>query len=129
MDRERNSDLGLVSRETLRRVLLTLRPPADQPALEQALGGAALAVIALGRWITEPDFLLRELCAELTLPTPGFKRNASSVLWRRLAKYPAWRLVLTITEEVQADLLAAIGAEMSTVCLREGRSLRAGQTG
>lgn len=126
MDRERNSDLGLVSRETLRRVLLTLRPPADQPALEQALGGAALAVIALGRWITEPDFLLRELCAELTLPTPGFKRNASSVLWRRLAKYPAWRLVLTITEEVQADLLAAIGAEIVNGVL-EGRTFPPGR--
>ena len=67
MDRERNSHLGLVLGETQRRLLLTLHAPADQPALEQALGGAALAVLALGRWITEPDFYLRELCAALTL--------------------------------------------------------------
>jgi len=126
MDRERNSHLGLVLGETQRRLLLTLHAPADQPALEQALGGAALAVLALGRWITEPDFYLRELCAELTLPTSGSKRNASSVLWRRLAKYPAWRLVLTITEEVQADLLAAIGAEIVNGVL-EGRPFPPGR--
>ena len=106
-----------VCQETLRRLLLVVRPPADQPARGQALKAAVRALIALEGRLPNPDAVLSELVAELR-PLTGDLRDHSHMLKRRLTRYPAWRMLLVLTEQTHPLVMAAIGAEIARCFVR-----------
>lgn len=110
-----------VCQETQRRLLLAVRPPADQPGREQALRAASRALVALADRLPNADAVLSELVEEFR-PVVGPLRDHNPVLYRRLATYPAWRLLLGLTEGTHAPVLAAVGVELAC-CIVDARAI------
>lgn len=117
----KNEKICCICEETLRRLLLVFNPPADQGGLEQALRAASRALIEFSNQLPSPDSVLSELVDEFR-GLSGALRDHKPVLYRRLTNYPAWRLLLTLTERTNSFVLAAIGAEIAC-CFVDGKAM------
>ena len=100
----KNEKICCICEETLRRLLLVFNPPADQGGLEQALRAASRALIEFSNQLPNPDSVLSELVDEFR-GLSGALRDHKPVLYRRLTNYPAWRLLLTLTERTNSFVL------------------------
>lgn len=106
---------------TLRRLLFVLQTPIDAPGIEAVLIGAHLSVKEFGNSLRKPSepFLitqgnLLQLC-ETTgeILKANNYRHLNQPLFRRLSKYPAWGLFLSLSTDTEnSDLLKAAGAEL-----------------
>lgn len=94
------------TRALFRQLLHSLNPPIDAPNLKYALNGAVKAVKSYGTTLRQPSRLfveqlngLESLVEEVEVIF-GVASNyvLESPLWRRLANYPAWALVLAMAD-------------------------------
>lgn len=95
--------------DTRRAVLAVLRPPHDQPGADYVLSVVGHALREFIATLDNPVPQLREWADELAvLPLPGSARTG--LLYRRLSRYPVWRLMLSLDASTPIVVMAYVGA-------------------